>query len=83
MIGMRPPDNAGTVALYTRTASGAVACRLCHGLDYAHARTCPLVALRGQLCGLAGQLGLLVGTLRETMDTVDRWTSGSNGGGQS
>jgi hypothetical protein len=40
------------------------------------------VALRGQLCGLAGQLGLLVGTLRETMDTVDRWTSGSNGGGQ-
>jgi hypothetical protein len=79
---MRPPDHAGTVALYTLTDRGAVACRLCHGLEYRHARDCPLMLLHGQLRGLAGQLGLLIGTLRETMDTVDRWTHGSAGGGQ-
>jgi hypothetical protein len=80
--GLHPPDEGPTVALYTLTAHGAQACRLCHGLDYRHTRDCPLIQLSGQLRGLAGQVGLLVTTLHETLDTVDRWTHGSDGGGQ-
>lgn len=75
-----PPSDV--VALYTLTAHGVPACRLCHGLNYQHARECPLVTLRWELRGLAGQLGLFVTSLRETIDTVDRWTQGSDGGGQ-
>jgi hypothetical protein len=59
------------VPLYTLTPSGVLACRVCHGLGYQHARDCPIVTLRWQLRELTAALGLFVASMRETVETVD------------
>ena len=65
-------------SFYSRTTSGEVACRLCHGVHGRHEKDCPLVALRIQVQELGGQLGLYVATMRELLDHVDRLLRGAD-----
>jgi hypothetical protein len=58
-------------SLYTRTAQGQLACRLCHEVARAHAADCPVRALRLQLRAVTGELGLFVASVRELVEALD------------
>lgn len=58
-------------SFYAPTASGQVACRLCHGVAHAHAADCPVLALRLQVRAVTAELGLFVASVRELVEQVD------------
>lgn len=69
-------DDPAPVGVYRLLPSGHAVCRLCEAADHAHTAACPVLTLRAQVRELAGQLGLLVATMREIMDAQDRLLRG-------
>lgn len=65
----------------TRGESGQVVCRLCDAPGHAHAHDCPILTLYAQVRELTGQLGLLVATMRETTEALERLLRGDAGEG--
>jgi hypothetical protein len=61
---------------YRRLESGQIVCALCHAADHAHTPACPVRTLHAQVRELTGQIGLLVATLRETVEALERLLRG-------
>jgi hypothetical protein len=67
-------------SFYARTASGDLACRLCHALHGRHEPDCPLIVLHVRVQELGGQLGLYVATMREVIESVEAMLRGEPSG---
>jgi hypothetical protein len=72
---------ARPAGFYRTDAHGAVVCRLCDAPGHAHAHDCPVLTLYAQLRELTGQVGLMVATMRETTEALERLLRGDAGDG--
>ena len=62
--------------LYAPGPDGVPVCAVCGAVGQRHCADCAILLLHGQLHELLAQVGLVVATMRETMDAMDRLLRG-------